>query len=48
VDLESGFVLNISKEIKIPTEKMPDIMKAILKEGGLVPYLKKYGDFAAG
>jgi 3-isopropylmalate/(R)-2-methylmalate dehydratase small subunit len=48
VDLESGFVLNISKDIKIPMEKMPDIMKAILKEGGLVPYLKKYGDFAAG
>ncbi|AFM21912.1 3-isopropylmalate dehydratase, small subunit [Acetomicrobium mobile DSM 13181] len=45
VDLENGLVLNITKDKKIPMEPMPDIMKHILREGGLVPYLKKYGDF---
>lgn len=45
VDLEHEVVLNVTKDKRVPMEPMPGIMKRILREGGLVPYLKKYGDF---
>ncbi len=45
VDLKEGFVFIFEKNLKIRVEKYPQIMLNILQEGGLVPYLKKYGDF---
>lgn len=45
IDLIGGTIHNLTKGIHLPTGKMPEIMVEILKEGGLVPYIKKYGDF---
>ncbi|MCS7121868.1 MAG: 3-isopropylmalate dehydratase small subunit [Archaeoglobaceae archaeon] len=43
VDL-GGEIKNLSKGIKIKAKPLPDIMVKILQEGGLINYVKKYGD----
>ncbi|MGI6774386.1 hypothetical protein [Acetomicrobium sp.] len=45
IDLEKGIVFNVTRNKEISMEPMPAIMKDILKEGGLVSFLKKHGDF---
>ncbi len=45
VEIEDGVVVNMSRNEKIPFEPLPPIMLGILREGGLVPYLLRYGDF---
>jgi 3-isopropylmalate dehydratase small subunit len=45
IDLQKGEVHNISKNEKYHASPMPQVMIDILKEGGLVAYLKKYGDY---
>ena len=45
IDIEKGYVVNKSKNITYPASKLPPVMIAILKEGGLVDYLKKHGDY---
>jgi 3-isopropylmalate dehydratase small subunit len=45
VDLTRGEVVNQTQNKTYRATQMPDIMLAILTEGGLVPYLKKNGDY---
>jgi len=45
VDLTGGKVLNQTKQKTYRATQMPDIMLAIVNEGGLVMYLKKHGDY---
>ncbi|MGC8976933.1 MAG: 3-isopropylmalate dehydratase small subunit [Candidatus Ratteibacteria bacterium] len=43
--LEEGKIKNITKNIQISTTKIPDFLIKIIKEGGVVNYLKKYKEF---
>lgn len=45
VDLTSTKVFNRSKGIEVETRPLPDFMVEILKVGGLVEYIKRYGGF---
>ncbi len=45
VDLIQGVVKNVTKNKSYFASPMPKVMIEILKEGGLVNYLKKYGDY---
>ncbi len=45
VDLKTGKVKDLTNGAELNFSRMPDIMLNILNEGGLVPYIKKYGDF---
>ena len=45
VDLVSSVVNNLSGGHEITFAKIPATMLGILTEGGLVPYIKKYGEF---
>ncbi|MBI4416853.1 MAG: 3-isopropylmalate dehydratase small subunit, partial [Euryarchaeota archaeon] len=46
VDFAKGVVYNRTKGTEIPFAPLPPAMEAILREGGLVEYLKKHGDLA--
>lgn len=45
VDLRSGTVRNLTKGATYNATRMPQVMIDILDEGGLVNYLRKYGDY---
>jgi 3-isopropylmalate/(R)-2-methylmalate dehydratase small subunit len=45
VDLEVGTVHNLTSGKTLTFGKIPPVMLSILNEGGLLPYIKKYGDF---
>jgi 3-isopropylmalate/(R)-2-methylmalate dehydratase small subunit len=45
VDLSAGMVKDISNGQKLTFGKIPEVMLHILDEGGLIPYIKKHGDF---
>ena len=45
IDLASGTIVDLSNGTRLTSGKIPDVMLKILSEGGLVPYIKKYGDF---
>ena len=45
VDLEGGRVRDVTNGAELPLGKFPNVMLRILDEGGLIPYIKKYGDF---
>ncbi len=45
VDLEAGKVKNLTNGGEVSFSRMPEIMLRILNEGGLVPYIEKYGSF---
>lgn len=45
VDLEAGTLTDITSGNKLTFAKIPDFMLRILDEGGLIPYIQKYGDF---
>jgi 3-isopropylmalate/(R)-2-methylmalate dehydratase small subunit len=45
VDLAKGTVKNKTKGEQITFSRLPEVMLDILGEGGLVPYIQKYGDF---
>ncbi len=45
VDLGQGIIKNITNGSELTFSKIPDAMVSILEEGGLMPYIKKYGDF---
>jgi len=45
VDLAAGTVNNITKGDQLTFGKLPEVMLHILDEGGLIPYIQKYGDF---
>ncbi|MFQ5842607.1 MAG: 3-isopropylmalate dehydratase small subunit [Thermodesulfobacteriota bacterium] len=44
VDLASGTLRNLSTGERLTFGKLPSVMIQILNEGGLIPYLKKFGD----
>jgi 3-isopropylmalate/(R)-2-methylmalate dehydratase small subunit len=44
LDLSEGKLSNLSKKIDLDFPKMSKTMEAILNEGGLLPYVEKYGD----
>ena len=45
VDLKKGEITNLTNKVKLYVNPMPDIMLRILKEGGLIPYIKKHKSF---
>ncbi len=45
VDLAAGTITNLTSGIKLTFGKIPEVMLNIMKEGGLIPYINKYGDF---
>jgi 3-isopropylmalate/(R)-2-methylmalate dehydratase small subunit len=45
IDLAAGTIKDITNGTELTSGKIPDVMLAILGEGGLIPYIKKHGDF---
>ena len=45
VNLTKGIVTDLTKDIQLTFGKIPKVMLDILNEGGLIPYINKYGDF---
>jgi 3-isopropylmalate/(R)-2-methylmalate dehydratase small subunit len=45
IDLSAGTVRDVSNGKLLTFGKIPGVMLNILNEGGLLPYIKKYGDF---
>jgi 3-isopropylmalate/(R)-2-methylmalate dehydratase small subunit len=45
VDLAAGTVQDITNGSQLTFGKIPEVMLNILDQGGLIPYIKKYGDF---
>ncbi len=45
IDLRQGIVTNLTQQKTYRAKPMPEVMIRILQEGGLVPFLKKYGDY---
>ncbi len=45
VDLSAGSVKDLTKGVNLTFGKIPPVMLNILNQGGLLPYIKKYGDF---
>lgn len=43
--LEDGKMKNLTKNIEIYVSKIPDFLIKIIKEGGVINYLKKYKNF---
>lgn len=46
LDLKAGWVTDHSTNKTYKATKLPDIMLAILADGGLVPHLKKHGNYS--
>ncbi|ADB58352.1 3-isopropylmalate dehydratase small subunit [Archaeoglobus profundus] len=44
VDLSKGIVRDVTKGIELKAKPLPEFMLRILKAGGLVEYVKTYGD----
>lgn len=44
LSLEEGFLMNHTRDRKLSFPGLPPIMSDILREGGLVEYVKKHGD----
>jgi 3-isopropylmalate/(R)-2-methylmalate dehydratase small subunit len=45
VDLTGGVVRDVTNGNQLTFGKIPEVMLRILDEGGLIPYIQKYGDF---
>jgi len=45
VDLNRSIVKDLTNGTQLSFGKVPEVMLHILEEGGLVPYIRKYGDF---
>jgi len=45
IDLAAGTVKDVTNGNQLTTGKIPEVMLRILDEGGLIPYIQKYGDF---
>ncbi len=45
VDLSAGVVRDITNGNRLTFGRIPEVMLRILGEGGLIPYIQKYGDF---
>ncbi|MBI5206412.1 MAG: 3-isopropylmalate dehydratase small subunit [Candidatus Firestonebacteria bacterium] len=45
LDLDSGILRNVTKEIEVKINPLPKGMQILLKDGGLVEHFKKHGTF---
>ncbi len=45
IDLTASMVRDITSDKQFTFGKIPEVMLRILDEGGLIPYIQKYGDF---
>ena len=45
VDLKGSRARDVTNGAELSLGRFPDVMLKILDEGGLIPYIKKYGDF---
>ena len=45
IDLKAGTVKDRTNGNQLTFKRIPEVMLSILDEGGLVPYIKKYGNF---
>ena len=45
IDLKDGIIRNKANGKQLTFGKIPEVMLRILDEGGLLPYIQKYGDF---
>ena len=45
IDLRKGILEDKTQGIKLAFPPLPDVMTRILKDGGLVDHVRKYGDF---
>jgi 3-isopropylmalate/(R)-2-methylmalate dehydratase small subunit len=45
IDMEKGVVMDTTNGSVLQFGKFPDVMLRILEEGGLIPYIKRHGDF---
>jgi 3-isopropylmalate/(R)-2-methylmalate dehydratase small subunit len=45
IDVTGGKITDLTSGMTLSCGKMPPIMSAILKEGGLIPYMHKHKDF---
>ncbi len=45
IDLEQGTVRDMTNGNELTFKRIPEVMLHILSEGGLIPYIKKHGDF---
>ena len=45
VDLRAGTLTDLTSKAKLTFSKLPSVMLNVLDEGGLIPYIKKFGDF---
>lgn len=45
IDIKSGYVKDVTKNITLPITPLPDVMIKLLNEGGLIEHIKKHGDF---
>jgi 3-isopropylmalate/(R)-2-methylmalate dehydratase small subunit len=45
VNLAAGVVTDVTSGAKLTFGKITEVMLGILKEGGLIPYISKYGSF---
>ncbi|MCL5408814.1 MAG: 3-isopropylmalate dehydratase small subunit [Candidatus Omnitrophica bacterium] len=43
--LKKGIIINETKNISLPIKPIPEFFLDIIQEGGVINYLKKYGDF---
>jgi len=45
LDVKKGIINNLTQKAEIKFAPLPDVMVKLLKDGGLVEHVKKYGDF---
>jgi len=45
VDLDTGIVRNMTTGLTMRAAPIPRTMQVLLKDGGLIPHLRKHGDF---
>ena len=43
IDLDRGVVKNITQNTELRIKPLPPVMQEFLKEGGVIPYIKKHG-----
>ena len=45
LNLADGTLKNLTKDFTLTFEPLPEVMRAILEDGGLVAHIRKHGDF---
>ncbi|MEK7281589.1 MAG: 3-isopropylmalate dehydratase, partial [Chloroflexota bacterium] len=45
IDLARGSIHNLSRNSHLSSGQVPRVMLRILEEGGIIPYIKRYGGF---